>query len=157
MGRDDSLYITNKLFCRQYVAVGKGEDNMAKGARISKYMEILEEYDEVNSSWNWGILDELSDEELLDKNKVAEKINIIRKHQTRLKNNPNKYPENVMEYVRQRWGLEKYDTSRDEEINQLSPDEIFNYVCDWNGLVGYAYTIKTWIADIYGIDLEQNR
>lgn len=127
---------------------------MTRQERVSRYMEILSKYDEGDSSWNWGILDELSDEELFDENKIAEKINIIQKHETRIENNPKKYSEDVMECVRQRWGLEKYDNSKDEEINQLSPDEVLEHVCNWNGLLGYAYTIKSWIKDIYILDLD---
>lgn len=126
---------------------------MTRQERVGKYMEILEKYDEGNSSWNWGILDKLTDEELFDENKVVEKINIIQKHQIRLENNSNKYSESIMECVRQRWGLEKYDDSKDDEINQLLPDEVFEHVCNWNGLLGYASTIKSWIEDIYKIDL----
>lgn len=126
---------------------------MTRQERVGKYMEILEKYDEGNSSWNWGILDKLTDEELFDENKVVEKINIIQKHQIRLENNSNKYSESIMECVRQRWGLEKYDDSKDDEINQLLPDEVFEHVCNWNGLLGYATTIKSWIEDIYKIDL----
>lgn len=127
---------------------------MTRQERVKRYMEILDKYDEGNSSWNWEILDELTDKELFDENKVAEKINIIQKHQTRLENNPNKYSENIMEFVRQRWGMEKYDDSKDDEINQLSPDEVLEHVCNWNGLVGYANTIKSWIGNIYKIDLD---
>lgn len=127
---------------------------MTRQERVSKYMEILDKYDEGNSSWNWGILDKLTDEELFDENKVIEKMNIIRKHEMRIENNPNKYTEDVMECVRQRLGLEKYDDSKDEVINQLSPDEVLGHVCNWNGLLGYAYTIKSWIRDIYKLDLD---
>lgn len=126
---------------------------MTRQERVSKYMEILDKYDEGNSSWNWEILDQLSDQELFDENKVAEKMTIIQRHQTRLENNPNKYSESIMECVRQRLGLEKYDDSRDEEINCLSPDEILDHVCNWNGLIGYASTIKSWIGDIYKLKL----
>lgn len=58
-----------------------------------------------------------------------------------------------MECVRQRWGLERFDDSRDEEINLLSSDEVFDHVCNWNGLLGYATTIKSWIEDIYKVNL----
>jgi len=126
---------------------------MTQQERISKYMEILDKYDEGNSFWNWEILDQLSEQELFDENKIAEKMCIIQKHQSRLENNPNKYPESIMECVRQRWRLEKYDDSRDEEINELSPDEILEHVCNWNGLIGYASTIKSWIEDIYKLKL----
>ena len=127
---------------------------MTRQERVSKYMEILSKYDEGNSSWNWGILDQLTDEELFNENKVAEKIKVIQKHQTRIENNPNKYSEDVMECVRQRLGLEMFDDSRDEEINELSPNEVLEHMCSWNGLLGYAYTIKSWIKDIYKIDLD---
>lgn len=127
---------------------------MTRQERVKKYMDILDKYDEGNSSWNWGILDGLTDKELFDENKVTEKINIIKNHQIRIENNPNQYSEDVMECVRQRLGLEKYDTSKDEEINQLSSDEVLEHVCNWNGLVGYAYMIKSWIKDIYKIDLD---
>lgn len=126
---------------------------MTRQERVSKYMEILDKYDEGNSPWNWGVLDELSVQELFDENKVADKIHIIQKHQTRLENNSNKYSESIMECVRQRLGLERYDDSKDKEINQLSPDEVFDHVCNWNGLIGYATTIKSWIEDIYKMKL----
>lgn len=127
---------------------------MTRQERVKRYMEILDQYDEGNSSYNWSILDTLSDDDLYNEEKIAEKINIIRKHESRIENNPNKYSENVMECVRQRFGLEKYDDSRDEEINQLSPDEVFDHVCNWNGLLGYATTIKTWIGDIYKVKFD---
>lgn len=127
---------------------------MTRQERVCKYKEILDKYEEKNSGWNWNILDELSDKELFDENKVAEKINIIKNHETRIETNLNRYPENVMECVRQRWGLKKYDDSKDDEINQLSPYQVLDHVCNWNGLSGYAYTIKSWINDIYRIDLD---
>lgn len=126
---------------------------MTRQERVSKYMEILDKHDEGNSFWNWEVLDQLSDQELFDENKVAEKMTIIQRHQARLENNPNKYSESIMECVRQRLGLEKYDDSRDEEINRLSPDEILEHVCNWNGLIGYASIIKSWIGDIYKLKL----
>lgn len=127
---------------------------MERMERVKRYMEILDQHDEGNSSYNWSILDDLSDDDLYEKEKIAEKINIIQKHQERIENNPNKYSEEIMECVRQRWGMERFDVSRDEEINQLSPDEVFDHVCNWNGLLGYATTIKTWIKSIYEVDLK---
>lgn len=120
--------------------------------RVKRYMEILNKYDEGNSFYNWDILDKLSDEDLYNEEKIMEKINIIQKHQERIENNLNRYPEKIMECVRQRCGLEKFDDSKDEEINQLSPDEVFDHVCNWNGLLGYASIIKSWIRDIYNIN-----
>lgn len=128
---------------------------MTNEERFKRYIKILDKYGEATSSWNIGILEKLSDDELFDENKILEKINIIQKHQVRIENNPNKYPENIMEYVRQRFGLEKYDDSRDEEINQLSQAEVFAHVCNCNGLLGYVPTIKSWIVDIYNMKLEE--
>lgn len=127
---------------------------MERMKRVKRYMEIMDQYDEGNSPYNWSILDTLSDEDLYNKEKIAEKINIIQKHQERIENNPNKYSEEIMECVRQRWGLERFDDSRDEEINQLSHDEVFGHVCNWNGFLGYSDTIKTWIESIYKVDLK---
>lgn len=128
---------------------------MTRQERVGRYMEILKKYEEGNTSWNWEILDKLTDKELFDENKVIEKISIIQQHQMRIENNPNKYLEKIMECIRQRLGLEKEDTSRDKEINELSSQEVFEHICNWNGLIGYAYTIKSWIRDIYKIDIDE--
>ena len=50
---------------------------MTQQERISKYMEILDKYDEGNSFWNWEILDQLSEQELFDENTLAEIMCII--------------------------------------------------------------------------------
>lgn len=44
---------------------------MTRQERVSKYMEILDKYDEGNSFWNWEIFDQLSDYELFDENKIT--------------------------------------------------------------------------------------
>lgn len=126
---------------------------MTRQERVKRYMEILDEYDEGNSGWNWYILDKLSDKELFEEDAILKKITIIREHSDRLENPTNKYPESIMEDIRMRLGLEKYDTAKDEQINEMPKDVIFSMVCNWNGLLGYDSTIKTWIKDIYGIQL----
>ena len=65
-----------------------------------------------------------------------------------------KYFDNIMEDVRQNLGLDPEDTSRDEEINTMSRQEVFNRVCEWNGLIGYGETIRDWKENIWGVDLE---
>lgn len=68
-----------------------------------------------------------------------------------------KYPAYIIKYVRQRLGLEKDDTSLDGEILEMSKNEVFKDVANWNGLLGgYDETIKGWINDIYGIDLDDD-
>ena len=65
------------------------------------------------------------------------------------------YPENILRLVRQNLDLESTDTSMDEEINAMSRNEVFNRVCEWEGLIGYGRVIREWIKDIYGIDLDR--
>lgn len=70
--------------------------------------------------------------------------------------NAKRYPESIMKYLRQRIGLEEYDFSKDDELNKMSPNDVFANVVEWNGLIGgYADTIKQWVYHIYGIDLDE--
>lgn len=64
-----------------------------------------------------------------------------------------KYPNSIMEKVRQRLGLGPDDASRDEDINGMSQDEVFQHCLYWEGIVGYENQIKGWIKDIYGVEL----
>ena len=63
----------------------------------------------------------------------------------------NRYPEYIMQKLRQRRGLEEDDVSEDSDINTLSPSESFDEVCNWEGLINYGSTIRGWINDIYGV------
>ena len=54
------------------------------GFRRFLHMDILDKYDEVNSSYNWSILDELSDEDLYNEEKIVKKISVIQKNQERI-------------------------------------------------------------------------
>jgi hypothetical protein len=65
------------------------------------------------------------------------------------------YPENILRIVRQNLNLEPTDASKDDEINAMSQSEIFNCVCEWEGIIGYSRTIRGWIKDIYGINLDE--
>ena len=66
-----------------------------------------------------------------------------------------KYPENIMRKVRGNLDLELDDTSRDVEIEGMSKREVFDRVCNWDGLINYGDTIIKWINQIYGIDLNK--
>lgn len=63
------------------------------------------------------------------------------------------YPPQIMRDVRQNYGLEPNDTSRDQMILEMSKDEILDRVTTWNGLIGYGDTIKRWVQDVYDIKL----
>ena len=66
-----------------------------------------------------------------------------------------KYGEYITECVRQNLGLEVDDDSRDYDIeNNMTEEEVFHRVLEWNGLIGYGYTIRNWIKQIYNIDLD---
>ncbi len=122
--------------------------------RFKFVMDICEQYDISNCSRTHTLFDDLREDELYDRIKIESIITIIRGIEEREEKNPNKYPEYIMSKLRQRRGLEKYDTSKDADINSMSADEVFGEICIWDGLLGgYDYTIKRWINDIYGIKL----
>lgn len=66
-----------------------------------------------------------------------------------------KYPISIIQYVRQREGLDKKDVSKDKEILEMTNSEVFREVLAWNGFIGgWDHIIKDWIKSIYGIDLD---
>lgn len=67
----------------------------------------------------------------------------------------NKYSEYILKMLRQRRNLEEDDTSKDEELNKMSPSTAFAEVCSWEGLNSYDHTIKGWIKDIYGFNIDE--
>ena len=128
---------------------------MKREERVKRYMEILNKNEKNNCVKNWEIFDELSDDELFDDTKIEECIKLIAEINKRLENNINKYPDYIMEYVRQNLGIDKHDTSEDKDINEMSKSDIFEKVCNWNNLYWYSEYIKSWVKDIYGIDLDK--
>lgn len=66
-----------------------------------------------------------------------------------------KYPEYILKYLRQREDLCEFDTSMDDIFNKMSPNEVFEETCKWNGFLGnYHEIIKGWVCDIYNIKLQ---
>ena len=59
-----------------------------------------------------------------------------------------------MKTLRKVEGLSEYDFSRDEEINNFSPNETFEKIMDWNDMSEESDIIKEWIKDIYKVDLD---
>ena len=64
------------------------------------------------------------------------------------------YPNYIMEKVRQYLGVESYDISRDEQIGAMSRNSVLDACLEWEGIIGYGYTIRDWIKEIYGVTLE---
>lgn len=62
----------------------------------------------------------------------------------------------ILESIRQNLGLKKYDTSEDEYINKLSPEQIVEKYLTWNGLIGWGYDIINLIEDVYKIKLKES-
>ena len=63
------------------------------------------------------------------------------------------YPENILEFLRERNELEEDDTSMDEYFQTISPDEVFEEILEWEGIIGYTHEILSWIQDIYKVRL----
>ena len=60
------------------------------------------------------------------------------------------YSDFIMRAVRQNIGLEEDDTSRDEEIMEMSGEEIVDRYLTWNGIIGYtSYIIDVVSQAIY--------
>ena len=64
-----------------------------------------------------------------------------------------KYPNHIMARVRQKLGLEEYDTSKDSQINGMSKDEVFRACLEWEGIIGYEWNIRNWVEEIFGVKL----
>ncbi len=60
----------------------------------------------------------------------------------------------IIDDVRENLGLERGDISKDDKINIMSPNEIFNRWCEWNGFINYSKMFRAVIGSIYGIGLD---
>ena len=65
-------------------------------------------------------------------------------------------PENVMRDMRDRRGLNRNDTSEDQEILNMSKREFLDEWLDWEGIIGYTTQIMDMIYYAFGIDLESD-
>lgn len=97
---------------------------------------------------NYRLYEEFS-KKLDNEQDIIEKIN---EYNDYIESAVNKYSEDIMQFLRQREGLNKFDFSKDAELNVLSSNEAFEEVLKWK-LGGYSDTIKDWVKDIYGVDL----
>jgi hypothetical protein len=65
------------------------------------------------------------------------------------------YSESVLKVLREFNSLEEDDTSKDDEFNSLTSNEVFEQYCKWNGLMGSLHLrLKAWVKDIYDVDLD---
>lgn len=68
--------------------------------------------------------------------------------------NTEKINKRIIDDVRENLGLKRGDTSKDDEINSMSPNEIFDRWCEWNGFINYSKTFRAVIDSIYGVDID---
>lgn len=66
-----------------------------------------------------------------------------------------KYPREIIEDVKSYKETNDGSIFDDADVEALSRDEVFKCVVEWDGLIGYLSKIKSWIRDIYGIDLNR--
>lgn len=66
------------------------------------------------------------------------------------------YPEYILKKLRIFNNLEEEDTSRDQEFQELDPEEVLDQVMKFDGIIGYRYTMLRWIADIFKVRLDPN-
>lgn len=63
------------------------------------------------------------------------------------------YPEYIMKKLREWDDLDVNDKSRDDELQELSPEEAFDRVLSYEGIFGYRASILGWIEDIFKVKL----
>lgn len=69
----------------------------------------------------------------------------------------NKYEDYIMRKLRDElFFLDENDTSRDDEINAMSKDEVFEALLNAEGIYLYGHKITTWIEDVYGVKLNES-
>ena len=67
----------------------------------------------------------------------------------------NKYSHYIMGNIRQVLGLEPTDTSRDEEIINMSRKEIIEKYLLWEGIINFTEEILSVIEEVYDVYLEE--
>lgn len=71
------------------------------------------------------------------------------------KKNTERIGQNIIGNIRENLGVGPDDTSKDDEINRMSSDEIFDRWCEWNGFIYLSTHFKRVIGSIYGINIEE--
>lgn len=67
--------------------------------------------------------------------------------------NAERIPQWILSNIRERLGYESDDTSHDDEINDMTPREIFEEWLEWQGICGYSDRILKAIHVIFEVDL----
>ena len=70
--------------------------------------------------------------------------------------NTERINKNIVDDVRKDLELEGGDTSTDDKINSMSPNEIFERWCEWNGFINHSATFRRVIGSIYGVSIDND-
>lgn len=60
-----------------------------------------------------------------------------------------KFSDSIMTRLRQRRGLDPKDTSMDDELMNMSPEEMFEELLVWEGIFGYSQRILDWMNELF--------
>lgn len=127
---------------------------MNETERFRKIIDILQAHNRGSDSFrDHEFFKDFSGEDFNNEEKIIEIIHKIEEYEV-WDEAEKKYPTYIYENVRQNLGMNKYDTSRDEFIENMPRDEILDRVCYWNNLINFGDTIKEWIIDIYNVNLD---
>ncbi len=63
------------------------------------------------------------------------------------------YPNHVLKILREAEGLDSTDTGRDEQLQDIFPESVFDAMLEYEGIIGYSYKILNWIEDIFKVKL----
>lgn len=67
-------------------------------------------------------------------------------------NNVDRLNKSILGAIREYFGAkDATDTSKDNIINTLSNDELFDAWCNWEGLIRYASKLKSVVENIWDI------
>ena len=70
--------------------------------------------------------------------------------------NTERISKNIIDDVRENLGLERGDPSKDDKINSMYPNEIFERWCEWNGFINLSETFRRVIGSIYGTCIDND-
>ena len=122
--------------------------------RFGAITDILKENGLSDSFRNYSFFDELLNTDFKSSELVNQVVQKIKDYDKYLEENNCRYPENIMRIMRETLELSQFDISEDETINEMTPDDVFDSVCKHEGLLGsYSRTIKSWVTDIYKVEL----
>jgi hypothetical protein len=63
--------------------------------------------------------------------------------------NPESLPDDIISDVCFNLGIDPGEDETYRIIEKMTPDQILESVCTWNGLIGYSKIIKRWVQEIY--------